>query len=79
MLAEVEQHLVLGWNQPYDVDMLNDYSIPVHGEGRGLPYIEIEIRQDQIADPDGQALWADRLVPVLHRAAETFHIPEDKS
>lgn len=79
VLAEVEPHLVLGWNQPYDVDMVNDYSIPVHGEGRDLPYIEIEIRQDQIAAPEGQALWADRLVPVLHRAAETFDVPEDRA
>jgi predicted N-formylglutamate amidohydrolase len=76
LLAKMEPDLVLGHNEPYDVDMVNDYSIPVHGEGRGLPYIEIEIRQDQIATPEGQALWAERLVPVLHRAAETFHAPE---
>jgi predicted N-formylglutamate amidohydrolase len=76
VLAEMAPDLVLGHNQPYDVDMVNDYSIPVHGEGRGLPYIEIEIRQDQIGTEEGQALWAERLVPVLHRAAETFHVPE---
>lgn len=76
LLADMEPDLVLGHNQPYDVDMTNDYSIPVHGEGRGLPYIEIEIRQDQIGTAEGQALWAERLVPVLHRAAETFHVPE---
>jgi predicted N-formylglutamate amidohydrolase len=79
LLAEMEPDLVLGHNEPYDVDMVNDYSIPVHGEGRGLPYIEIEIRQDLIGSPEGQALWADRLVPVLHRAAETFHVPERQS
>jgi predicted N-formylglutamate amidohydrolase len=78
LLAEMEPGLVLGHNQPYEVDMVNDYSIPVHGEGRGLPYIEIEIRQDQIGTPEGQALWAERLVPVLHRAAETFHVPENR-
>jgi predicted N-formylglutamate amidohydrolase len=76
LLAEMEPGLVLGHNQPYDVDMANDYSIPVHGEGRGLPYVEIEIRQDQIGTPESQALWAERLVPVLRRAAETFHIAE---
>jgi predicted N-formylglutamate amidohydrolase len=79
LLAELEPDLVLGHNQPYDVEMVNDYSIPVHGEGRGLPYIEIEIRQDQIGTPDGQALWSERLVPVLHRAAETFRVPEDQA
>lgn len=79
VLGQMEPDLVLGANQPYDVDMANDYSIPVHGEGRGLPYIEIEIRQDQIGEPDGQALWAERLVPVLRRAAETFNIPEGRA
>ena len=78
VLAEMEPDLVLGANEPYDVDMANDYSIPVHGEGRGLPYVEIEIRQDQIGEPDGQALWADRLAPVLRRAAETFRILGDR-
>jgi predicted N-formylglutamate amidohydrolase len=79
LLAEMEPELLLGHNQPYDVDMINDYSIPVHGEGRGLPYIEIEIRQDQIGAAEGQALWAERLTPVLHRAAKAFHVPEDRS
>jgi predicted N-formylglutamate amidohydrolase len=79
LLAEMEPGLVLGHNQPYSVDMLNDYSIPVHGEGRRLPYIEIEIRQDGIATPGDQARWVDRLVPLLHRAAETFHIPESRA
>ena len=77
LLAEAEPDLVLGHNQPYDVDMKNDYSIPVHSEGRGLPYIEIEIRQDQIGTAGDQALWAERLVPVLHRAVETFQVPEE--
>jgi predicted N-formylglutamate amidohydrolase len=71
-LREDDASLVLGENQPYDVDMVNDYSIPVHGEGRQLPYVEIEIRQDQIADADGQDIWAARLARVLTRAAESF-------
>jgi predicted N-formylglutamate amidohydrolase len=71
-LREDADSLVLGENQPYDVDMVNDYSIPVHGEGRRLPYAEIEIRQDQIADAGGQTLWAARLARVLTRAADTF-------
>jgi predicted N-formylglutamate amidohydrolase len=71
-LREDDDSLVLGENQPYDVDMVNDYSIPVHGEGRKLPYAEIEIRQDQIAAADGQKLWAARLARVLTRAAESF-------
>jgi predicted N-formylglutamate amidohydrolase len=34
--------------------MKADYTIPVHGERRGLPHVELEIRQDLIADADGQ-------------------------
>jgi predicted N-formylglutamate amidohydrolase len=71
-LREDDDSLVLGENQPYDVDLVNDYSIPVHGEGCKLPYAEIEIRQDQIADAGGQELWAARMARVLTRAAESF-------
>jgi predicted N-formylglutamate amidohydrolase len=71
-LREDDDSLVLGENQPYDVDMVNDYTIPVHGEGRKLPYAEIEIRQDQIAGADGQKFWAARLARALTRAAESF-------
>ena len=69
-LREDDPGLLVGENQPYDVDMVNDYSIPVHGEGRKLPYAEIEIRQDQIADESGQEVWAARLARVLERAAK---------
>ena len=31
-----------------------DYTIPVHGERRGLHHVAIEIRQDLIADDQGQ-------------------------
>ena len=36
--------LVVGDNQPYPIDEFTDYTIPVHGEGRGLPSITLEIR-----------------------------------
>ncbi|WP_029029798.1 N-formylglutamate amidohydrolase [Salinarimonas rosea] len=71
-LAEQDPTLRLGENEPYTVDMVNDYSIPVHGEGRGLPYAEIEVRQDRIATPADEAAWADRLAQALRRAAVTF-------
>jgi predicted N-formylglutamate amidohydrolase len=38
--------LAVGDNQPYAVGDLTDYTVPVHAEPRGLPYVEIEIRQD---------------------------------
>jgi predicted N-formylglutamate amidohydrolase len=57
--------LVVGDNEPYFVNDLTDYSIPVHAERRGLPYLELEIRQDLIATAAGQAEWAARLVRLL--------------
>ena len=69
---EAEAGLVIGRNEPYGVSMAKDYSIPVHGEGRGLPYAEFEVRQDLITTPAGQAEWAERLARVLRAAHEAF-------
>jgi predicted N-formylglutamate amidohydrolase len=57
--------LVVGDNEPYAVSDETDYTIPVHGEARGLMNTGIEIRQDLIADAAGQRQWADRLAHVL--------------
>ncbi|PIT03082.1 N-formylglutamate amidohydrolase [Bradyrhizobium nitroreducens] len=57
--------LVVGDNEPYAVSDLTDYTIPVHGEGRGLVNTGIEIRQDLIADHAGQQQWAERLARIL--------------
>jgi predicted N-formylglutamate amidohydrolase len=71
-LLRAEGGLVIGENEPYAVSDETDYTVPVHGERRGLPYVEIEIRQDLIADPAGQALWAERLARLLPRAFGAF-------
>jgi len=71
-LLSTEDGLVVGDNEPYAVSDLSDYTVPVHGEGRGLPYVEVEIRQDQIAEPAGQAAWAERLARVLPAAYAEF-------
>jgi len=63
-----EGDLNVGDNQPYAVGDLSDYTVPVHGEGRGLPHVEIEIRQDLIGDAGGQAVWAARLARLLPEA-----------
>ena len=61
--------LIVGDNQPYSVDDDTDYSIPEYGERRGLPHVEIEIRQDLIGDDAGQRQWASRLARALHPLA----------
>ena len=65
---EAEGGLVVGDNEPYAVGDLTDYTIPIHGEKRGLPHVEIEIRQDLIAEAAGQKVWAERLARLLPEA-----------
>jgi predicted N-formylglutamate amidohydrolase len=60
-----EAGLVVGDNEPYAVSDATDYTIPVHGEARGLMNTGIEIRQDLIADGAGQTQWAERLTRIL--------------
>jgi predicted N-formylglutamate amidohydrolase len=71
-LLSAEDGLVIGENEPYAVSDLTDYTIPVHGERRGLPHVEIEIRQDQLDHPKGQATWAERLARLLPAAYAEF-------
>ncbi len=62
MLRALESRgdIIVGDNQPYRMDA-TDHSIPRHAFPRGLPYAEIEIRQDLIGDVARQRQWADRL------------------
>ena len=69
MLRELhtESGLVVGDNQPYAVSDTTDYTIPTHGEKRGLINTGIEIRQDLITEDSGQREWAARLVRILQK------------
>lgn len=67
-LLRAESGLMVGENEPYRVSDLTDYTVPVHGERRGLPHVEIEIRQDLITDLAGQREWAGRLARLLPAA-----------
>nr|WP_239478677.1 N-formylglutamate amidohydrolase [Lichenicola cladoniae] len=67
-LLEAEGDLVVGDNEPYALSDTDDYTVPVHGERRGLLHVELEIRQDLIATPEGQRDWAKRLARLLPQA-----------
>jgi predicted N-formylglutamate amidohydrolase len=69
-----ETDLVVGDNEPYAVSDDTDYTIPVHGEARGLMNTGIEIRQDLIADPAGQKQWADRLARIFGEIETTLRV-----
>lgn len=62
--------LPVGDNQPYAISDTTDYTLPVHGETRGLAHVGIEIRQDLIADEAGQQAWAAHLAQSLTQAKD---------
>jgi len=55
--------LIAGDQQPYSGKLLNA-TMNRHAEAFGRFYLGVEVRQDQISDPRGQAEWAERLVRV---------------
>jgi len=63
-----ERGLVVADNAPYFVSDETDFTIPHHGEGRGLPHVEIEIRQDLVSEAAGQLEWAERISRALQEA-----------
>ena len=67
-LLRNESGLHVGDNEPYFVSDATDYTIPVHGERRGILHALIEIRQDLIAEGEGQREWAQCLARVLPEA-----------
>jgi predicted N-formylglutamate amidohydrolase len=62
----------VGDNEPYSASDATDYGVIEHGERRGIPYVEIEIRQDLLNDEAGQTAWARRLAELLPQARASF-------
>ena len=62
----------IGDKLPYAVSEETDYTLPVHGERRGLLHAGFEIRQDQIGEAMGQAAWATWLELLFVRVLERF-------
>ncbi|QJU60832.1 N-formylglutamate amidohydrolase [Sphingomonas sp. AP4-R1] len=56
--------IVTGDNEPYSGQVLNA-TMNRHGEGNGIPYLGLEVRQDLIGDEAGVAAWCERLAPVI--------------
>ena len=68
-----EPHLIVADNEPYFVSDETDYTIPHHAESRFLLHVEIEIRQDLVADEAGQTEWAERIARSLEDARRRLH------
>jgi predicted N-formylglutamate amidohydrolase len=69
---EAGKPLVVGDNEPYRLTDATDYTVPVHGERRGLVSLEIEVRQDLIANPQGQTAWAALFEKLLREIQGRF-------
>lgn len=63
-LRKNTEHSV-GDNQPYAVGDDSDYAVPIHGEGRNLPSVEIEIRNDLTQGAEAVSYWSDLLTAAL--------------
>lgn len=61
-----QQGLTVGNNEPYSGKQLNA-TMDRHAEARGIPYLTLEIRQDQIVTEAGQARWATMIADVAGR------------
>jgi predicted N-formylglutamate amidohydrolase len=59
--------LCVGDNEPYAMDVI-DHSVPRHAFDAERLYVEIEIRQDLLGTPDGQADWSRILAQMLPAA-----------
>lgn len=58
-------------NEPYRIGDESDFTVPFHGEARGLDALLVEIRQDLIADDHGAEFWARQTAAALSAAKET--------
>lgn len=74
LLAQLraENELGVGDNEPYAVSDDGDYTLLVHGEQRGIPHVELELRQDLIASEADQHNMAVRLARFLREATSTL-------
>lgn len=76
-LLREETDLTVGRNEPYVASALSDYTITTHAEASGLPYAEIEIRQDLIESEAGQEDWAALCARLFPLAVERSGVLDD--
>jgi predicted N-formylglutamate amidohydrolase len=78
MRLKLNKEIIVGDNEPYPIEETMDYTVPVHGEGRGLPSIMIEIRNDWIRTAADAAAWAERLAKAYRLIEqEALHLTQD--
>lgn len=65
--------VVIGDNEPYDMNTDEDYSTPEHALSPGLDYLQVEFRQDVVATPEGQKRFAELFAPAVAAAIAACH------
>lgn len=65
---------IVGDNVPYSGELKGD-TLYRHGTLRGLAHALVEIRQDLIRSPEGQAEWAERLAEVMRKVIAGAELP----
>lgn len=71
-IATQEPDLVLGRNEPYQLDDASDWFIPAHAEARRLAHALIEVRNDALLKRAGVELWADLLAGAMTKVMENM-------
>ena len=51
--------IAVGDNEPYGLDIGEDYTVPEHAMRRGLAHLQFEVRQDLVSTPSDATRWAD--------------------
>lgn len=64
-LLRQRSDVTVGDNQPYNMDPAEDYSTPAHALAHRLPYLQVEFRQDRVADEAGVRHWSDIFAAAL--------------
>lgn len=57
--------ILVGDNQPYDLNPDIDFSTPFHALRRNLRHIQVEFRQDEVGEEVAQVAWARRFAAAL--------------
>jgi len=68
----------IAFNEPYGIEDDSDYTIPVHGESRGLPHVLIEIRNDLVAETASAGPWIAALRSCIEDAIEILFDKENR-
>lgn len=63
--ALAAQGLHAAANQPYEINELEDMTVPVHGDNRGIDAALIEVRNDLLRTADAVRSWSEVLAPLL--------------